>query len=174
MTLGAAREQIADSIRRGEGMECPCCDRMNKGYIRHVSAAMAYFLARLLIVSRRNENNGWVHSREVMKGVTAFQWTNLSMNAHFFQYWALLEIGRGDNGGKPGEYRPTRKGAAWVHGKIKIPSFAVTYCGNKIGEADEKVTFREVLEREFSYREIMQQVYNPDFRFPRKRKKLKQ
>ncbi len=128
------------------GTTCPLCHGHVQIYRRKVNAGMA----RSLIAMYQVGGKSWVHLPSQI-GARSREEGKLA-------YWGLVEeekIRRPD-GGRPGYWRVTDRGEAFVRCRISIPKYAVVYNG-KVLEFDQTqmIDIREAIGTKFDYTELM-------------------
>jgi hypothetical protein len=153
-TLDEAKAYVL--AHRDDGVECPCCGKSRKVYERTIYSGMARFLIWLVREYQRREElklegGLWVDSLEgpPQRG------GDFAKMAH----WGLIEQMANDDETKRTSrfWRPTAKGAAFVHGLITISKRVRLFDNVVIGFSEERFDIRDALGKKFDYKELMEQ-----------------
>lgn len=139
MTIELEREHLQNALKRGESVECPCCNQTAKIYARKISAVMAVQLIQL------NNSDKPVHYKNLRnKGGGDADYSKL-------QYWGLAE--QWDK--FPGYWKITDKGIEFVYDCISIPDKAFVFNGSVVGFSDVLVSIKDCLKVKFDYGDLM-------------------
>ena len=148
--LGSARRALKDNAL-GKGGVCPCCGGFARFYERRINATMAKCLVWL--VGESGTSRAWVNLPK-----QAPRWLLRSNQLATLRHWELVEKRENENPKikSSGIWRPTPIGRAWVVGKVRIPTHAVIYKGDTIGNFGDAHTVQEALGSDtFDYERLM-------------------
>lgn len=144
-TLEQARELVM--AQREGGITCPCCDQLVKLYKRKLNTNMGQFLISL-VLRYNQKGQDWVRYSECK--FTGRDYPYISL-------WGLAETQPNTDETKKnsGMWRPTQKGIDFAYGRITVPSHVHVYNNQVVGWSDTPVGIRDVLNRPFSYSELV-------------------
>lgn len=162
-------DQVCDSSRLRDvreaflhhldkGVVCQCCARYAQRYWRRYNAGMARSLVelyRLTMEASRPEtwpsleDVVWVSTKPLRK------FTGGGGDYAKNCYWGLAEREVRPDGSRGGRMRITRRGAAFVHGDLRIPTHAVEYDGRVDGLTGSWISISDALGTPFDYRELL-------------------
>ena len=154
-----ARRTMLQHITDPGGVYCPCCDSINKVYLRGIHWKSGVWLCRL--VQRFLTEPRWYQVQEFYD-LRGGDYAKL-------RYWGLAELRSFTEYDKrtSGMWRPTKKGCQFARGDIKVPAKVMVYQGKLLGipEDVKKITIQQVLEGcegHFSWSETMAGVSGVD------------
>ena len=116
--------------RLDNGVKCPCCGRHAKVYRRTLTAKMADGLKR----SEETHPKGWFDAKKLFKRSSARDW---SVTKH----WGLVK----PKSGRSGIWKLTKRGRAFVRGKIEIEQRATIFNDRCLALDGAMVGFSDVL-----------------------------
>jgi hypothetical protein len=158
VTVQEVRDYI--TVKRGEGLVCPCCDRWLKVYRRKFNGTMARSVIWVAYQRQRQilsgGNSDWVHVQKL-----APAWLLRSKQLSITSKWDLVRAMPNENNPKvkgSGWWRETEKGLSFVRNQAPIPEYAYLYNNSVIGFSEELVYARDTLPVGFDYRDIMDAV----------------
>jgi hypothetical protein len=142
--------------RLDNGVNCPCCSRHNKRYVRPLDSGIARGLVALVRASPKGEI---VHVKDIPEMlVGSVAWT-----AHDFakaRWWGLCEEVKGaaipttksaDKKRRQGFWRSTEKGRQFVFSMLKVPKY-VNLVNNKFkGLEGDNISIQDALGEPFDY-----------------------
>lgn len=143
--LGDAKAWLKEHL--DEGVSCPCCSQLAKIYKRKIHAGMA----RGLIAAYRNGGgNRFVHAPSLVPDYQNTDFARLVL-------WALVEEepSKREDGGRPGWYRLTARGIAWVRDAEPLHKYVLTFNNSVFRREGPMVTIRDALGSKFNYEELM-------------------
>jgi hypothetical protein len=145
-SLGEARTWLREQAL-DKGAKCPCCTQFAKVYRRRLNAGMA----RSLIIMYRTAGTDWQHIPTTTAGG--------SREEGKLRYWTLVEDGghTPSGGPRPGMWRVTTAGEAFVLGYSKVPAHALVF-DSKLLELDAargEISIHDALGDHFSYELLM-------------------
>lgn len=148
MTLADAREVLRTMV--DDGANCPLCTQLAKVYRRRVHASMARGLIQLY---RAGAARDYVHAPTATK-------RDANVETAKLVYWGLTEEapGKREDGGRPGWYRLTPLGIAFVEGTGTVRKYAHIYDNRVLRMSGDPVTIHDALGKKFNYRELMDGV----------------
>jgi hypothetical protein len=150
MTLGEARTLLRQYVN--DGYKCPCCTQFAKVYRRTINSGMAISLLTMW----RAAGADWQHVPTTVGGK--------SREEGKLAYWGLVEPQTSDEDEpQRGWWRVTRKGIAWLAGRITVEKYANVYDGRCLRLHGEPITLRQALGKKFDYEELMADVKFPDW-----------
>lgn len=142
--LGQAKAWLR--ARLDKGAECPLCTQHAKTYRRKINAGMARSLIAMYQVGRLD----WVHLPSQI-GARSREEGKLA-------YWGLVEENplKREDGGRPGEWRVTQAGEAFIRGRVLLPKYVQVYNGKVLGfDMTELVSIKDAIGEKFDYAELM-------------------
>lgn len=128
-----------------DGAPCPLCDQHAQMYRRKITSTMA----RALIAAWTKAGIDWVHLPSVVGALRA--------DEAKLAYWGLIEEERSirEDGGRAGYWRVTDAGVDFVHGRLKVPKFALVYNGRCFGHEGDQVSIEDCLGQRFRLDELL-------------------
>lgn len=143
--LSTAREHVR--THRHDGVRCPCCDRYVKVYARKISHDQVVFLAELY---RRARIAARGTGDPYQQTIDARTITNLRGGDYSkLQLWELIHRVA------PGHWRITRKGRAFLAGRIAIPRYAYVLDGQLLHYGSDTVTVAACIRTTFDLDEAL-------------------
>lgn len=147
-------ERIAD-----DGGNCPCCGQRVQVYRRTINAGMARALIAMWAEVRRQCGiidpsieqlaSTWIDVRTI--NVRGGDYAKLA-------YWGIIESTEVDGAHekRSGWWRVTPTGAAFVLGRVRVPSAVYVYDGRVLDERDvDSVSINDVVASRFSIDELL-------------------
>jgi hypothetical protein len=151
-TLAQAKEWLREQLMPGgkfstNAEKCPCCNRQAKIYKRKVHAQMARGLIRFYTAGGARD---FMHAPTV---VPNYQNTDFARLTH----WGLVEEqqGRQDDGNRPGYYRITDQGVAFIRHRAMIDKYLFIYA-DRVWGREGKIGIRACLGTKFNYDDLME------------------
>lgn len=148
MPLGEARARLRELVY--DGHRCPCCTQYAKVYRWSLYGSAGRLL---ILLWRKGRTTDFVESKSVKVPGQGGDVTRLN-------HWGLVEqeSERRPDGGKSGWWRVTPLGEQFVLGQATIPKYVYTYDGRCLNQDGPLRTIHDVLDKKFSYRELMDGV----------------
>jgi hypothetical protein len=151
-TLEAAREWLQKMVWEPKGAICPCCDRFDNVYDRHINQPAVRNLTLLYRHSKAN-GDGYHHYTDFIADLS-----ESGLDFSKFAHHDLIERKPLDPQNKKqktsGMYRITERGIAFVESRLAIPAKTLIYHNEVVGMSDEQQTIREFWPN-FDYQELM-------------------
>lgn len=149
-TLREAKKEWIEVVK-GEGGNCPCCERWGKIYSRAINNNMIKSLIWL-----NSMNTEWVDVPN-----KAPKWLLRSNQLPTLRWWGLVERATKTDMTKnhSGNWKITEKGTAFLHFGLSVPKLAFTYNGEVVGFSDETVVATDCMKDGFDYAQVMNTDY---------------
>lgn len=142
--LGQAKAWLRS--RLDKGADCPLCTQHAKIYRRTINSGMARSLIAMYTVGRLD----WVHLPSQI-GARSREEGKLA-------YWGLVEEDptKREDGGRPGTWRVTNLGEAFIRHGLVVPKYANVYNGKVLSlDTTELISIKDALGKKFDYAELM-------------------
>lgn len=145
MTLGEARDKMADKLFNGESFDCALCTQRCKIYGRKINKTMAKALVTMFLAGA------------VYKFVHVPSLDGDTHEASQLSWWGLIEedSNRRSDGGKAGYWKITEKGRQFLNKEITIAKHAKVYDGVVYGFDGDLINIDDALGSPFHYNELM-------------------
>ncbi len=151
MNVKQAKKLVERKSRTAKGIACPCCAQNCKRYRRAFNTGMVRSLIWLVL---RYQANGkkWINVPRV-----APSYVLRSREFGKIKAWGLIVDRPNTDPAKrtSGFWKPTKRGIAFVYGRIKIPSHAIFYNRNREKFDGKPVSIRQTIGKKFDYEELM-------------------
>jgi hypothetical protein len=149
-TLAEAQGRLFATLKAGEGMDCPCCDRYAQIYSRPINKTQARGL--IWLFRMQPDDKSFINLQRL-----APRWLVSSNQMSTLKYWNLVEqqINNDKKKRNSGCWRLTDKGRDFVTRAITVPKVMMIYNDTVVGRSEDKINIDSALGKRFSYEELM-------------------
>ena len=146
-TLFTARNDW-DTMIKGKGGFCPCCDRWGKVYKLKLNKSL---VRALDWIANNGDASGWVDVQR-----TAPRWMLRGKTYSLLAHWGLIE----SRLQRSGIWRATAKGTLFVAGLDTAPTAVYVFDGKVVGIDSTQVTYTSCLGVDFNRDELLTTRYD--------------
>lgn len=162
-SLELARASVLGVIEQpGESCACPCCGQRVQTYQRRPTRSMCGFLRALMRLQSERADGAYTHRREVQHLSNDYSYLALfapvgsAVDDAGWPIEGVIHALPGEAGKvRPGWWRVTPTGIAWMRGELEVVSAVGVYNGGVVWTSDETVSFVDALGEPFDLADVL-------------------